>query len=89
MTPVRFPAWLRKNAEHYLLVAAQQRVARRYSYAAPTPPRTLKDRFFLTVFVPTYRVLPWRLRLAVLQRMPGSHRRTWQPRERKPLGPAV
>jgi hypothetical protein len=86
---VRFAAWLRHNAEHYLLVAAQQRVAARESFDAPIPPRTLKDRFFLVVFVPIYRRLPWRFRHAVLQRMPGSHRRTWEPRERKPLGPAV
>ncbi len=86
---MRFAAWLRSNAEHYLLVAAQQRVAARSAFAAPAPPRTLKDRFFLVVFVPVYRRLPWRFRQAVLQRMPGSHRRTWEPRERKPLGPAV
>jgi hypothetical protein len=86
---VRFAAWLRYNAEHYLLIAAQQRVAARGEFEVPAPPRTLKDRFFLIVFVPVYRLLPWRFRKAVLQRMPGSHRRTWEPRERKPLGPAV
>ena len=84
-----FAAWLRKNAERYLLIAAQQRVAQRRGFAAPTPPATPKDRFFLVVFVPVYRRLPWGLRQAVLQRMPGSHRRTWEPRERTPLGPAV
>ena len=86
---MRFAAWLRRNAEHYLLVAAQQRVASRYSFAIVSPPPTLKDRFFLTIFVPIYRRLPWDLRRAVLQRMPGSHRRTWEPRERRPRGPAV
>ena len=86
---MRFAAWLRYNAEHYLLVAAQQRVAARGAFEVPAPPRRLKDRFFLVVFVPVYRLLPWRFRKAVLQRMPGSHRRTWEPRERKPLGPAV
>jgi hypothetical protein len=86
---VRFAAWLRHNAEHYLLVAAQQRVAARTSFDAPAPAPSPKDRFFLVVFVPIYRRLPWRFRRAVLQRMPGSHRRTWEPRERKPLGPAV
>jgi len=89
MNAVRFPAWLRANAEHYLLVAAQQRVARRHGMPAPSPPMTLKDRGFLTFFVPIYRRLPWGLRRTVLQLMPGSHRRTWAPRERKPLGPAV
>ena len=87
---MRFPAWLRKNAEHYLLVAAQQRVARKYSYDAPTPPRRLKDRFFLHRLRPRLpRRCPGGCASAVLQRMPGSHRRTWEPRERKPLGPAV
>ena len=86
---MRFAAWLRHNAEHYLLVAAQQRVAARESFDAPIPSPTLKDRFFLVVFVPIYRRLPWRFRHAVLLRMPGSHRRSWEPRERKPLGPAV
>ena len=86
---MRFAAWLRTNAERYLLIAAQQRVAQRHSFAAPSPPRTPKDRFFLGVFVPVYRRLPWGLRRSVLQRMPGSHRRTWEPRERAPLGPAV
>ncbi len=86
---MRFAAWLRKNAEHYLLVAAQQRVARKYSFEVTAPPASLKGRFFLSVFVPMYRRLPWKLRQGVLQRMPGSHRRTWEPRERKPLGPAV
>ena len=86
---MRFAAWLRRNAEHYLLIGAQQRVAQRHGFAAPTPARTPKARFFLGVFVPVYRRRPWRLRQAVLQRMPGSHRRTWEPRERTPLGPAV
>jgi len=84
-----FPPWLRTNAEHYLLVDAQQRVAASYGCDAPMPPKRAKDHFFLSVFVPVYRALPWRLRLAVLQRMPGSHRRTWQRRARTPLGPAV
>jgi hypothetical protein len=39
--------------------------------------------------VPIYRVLPWRFRSRVLHSMPGSHRKTWTPRARQPLGPAV
>jgi hypothetical protein len=85
----RADAWLRSNAEHYLLVAAQERVGRKYAYEVPAPPRRAKDRIFLSVFVPIYRRLPWNLRQAVLRRMPGSHRRTWEQRERRPHGPAV
>jgi hypothetical protein len=39
--------------------------------------------------VPIYRVLPWGFRSLVLHSMPGSHRKTWTPRARQPLGPAV
>jgi hypothetical protein len=81
--------WLRHNAEHYLLVAAQQRVAGRHGLTVPAPTRRPRDRFSLSVFVPIYQRLPWNLRRAVLQRMPGSHRRTWHQRARSPLGPAV
>ena len=86
---MRFARWLRTNSEHYLLIAAQRDVAARYGHACPRSREGLKGRFFLGVFAPVYRRLPWRFRHAVLQRMPGSHRRTWEPRERKPLGPAV
>jgi hypothetical protein len=82
-------AWLRTNAEHYLLVDAQKKVAARYAQPVPLPKEGLKGRLFLSVFVPVYRLLPWRFRSFVLQRLPGSHRRAWHPRERKPLGPAV
>jgi hypothetical protein len=84
-----FNAWLRTNAEHYLLVASQKKVAARHRRPVPLPKEGLKGQFFLHVFVPVYRLLPWRFRSAVLQRLPGSHRQTWHPRERKPLGPAI
>ncbi len=81
--------WLRKNAEHYLLVGAQKQVAAAYGHVARLPKPGLKGEFFLRLFVPIYRLIPWKLRLAILQRLPGSHRQTWNPRERRPLGPAV
>jgi hypothetical protein len=81
--------WLRSNAEHYLLVRAQHDVATSTGISPPFPKEGLKGQFFLHVFVPIYRLLPWRLRVSVLQRLPGSHRQTWNPRERKPLGPAI
>jgi hypothetical protein len=84
-----FNAWLRTNAEHYLLVASQKKVAARYRRPVQLPDEGVKGQFFLRVFVPVYRLLPWRFRSFVLQRLPGSHRQTWHPRERKPLGPAI
>lgn len=69
--------WLRKNAEHYLLVDAQNRIGRRYGSRRPPAPRDARELFWLRVFAPAYRLLPWRWRSRVLRAMPGSHRRTW------------
>jgi hypothetical protein len=77
------------NAEKYLLITAQQRVANANDLPAPLPILDTKGKFFTKVFAPVYRVLPWSLRSKVLQLMPGSHRQQWSPRERKPNGPAV
>jgi len=86
---MRFARWLRTNSEHYLLMAAQRDVAARYGHACPRSREGIKGRFFLVLFAPVYRRLPWRFRSFVLQSMPGSHRKTWTPRARHPLGPAV
>jgi len=86
---MRFTRWLRTNSEHYLLMAAQGDIAARYGRPCARPREGAKGWFFLTVFAPIYRRLPWRFRSFVLQSMPGSHRRTWMPRPRQPLGPAV
>jgi hypothetical protein len=86
---VRFARWLRTNSERYLLMAAQRDIAARYGRPCPRPREGVKGWFFLRVFAPIYRALPWRVRSFVLQSMPGSHRKTWTPRERQPLGPAV
>lgn len=83
-----FTRWLRRNSEHYLLVGAQERIARAQGANRPRPPKGVKDWFWLRVFAPAYRVLPWSLRRRVLHVMPGSHRRSWSPPP-KPLGPAV
>jgi hypothetical protein len=71
------PRWLRANAEHYLLVAAQDRVGQRYDSARPRPPRGVKELFWLRLFAPVYARLPWSLRSRVLRLMPGSHRQRW------------
>ena len=86
---MRFARWLRRNAEHYLLIAAQRDVAARHDRPFSSPQEGVKGRFFLTLFVPIYRRLPWRFRSFVIHTMPGSHRKDWHQRPREPLGPAV
>ena len=85
---VSLSRWLRNNAEHHLLVHAQDRVGRlrRAPAARPHGPGGL---FWLRVFVPAYAVLPWSWRIRVLRAMPGSHRQEWDswthpPHRRKP-----
>ncbi|HSS67324.1 MAG TPA: hypothetical protein VLK34_02150 [Nocardioidaceae bacterium] len=74
-----FSRWLRSNSEHYLMIAAQQRVAREHDARAPRGPRGLRDFFWLRVFAPTYRLVPWPLRHKIMLAMPGSHRQQWAP----------
>jgi hypothetical protein len=78
-----FSGWLRSNSEHYLLLDAQRQMARAHGRPGPPPPRGVKERFWLQVFAPAYRRLPWSLRRLVIQRMPGSHRRQWTPPPRR------
>jgi hypothetical protein len=79
--------WLRERSEHYLMRAAQRDMAAKYA-RPPGPPARRAEMFWLRVYVPAYRALPWRLRNFVIQRMPGSHRMTWT-RPTRPRGPAV
>jgi hypothetical protein len=74
-----FSRWLRSNAEHYLLIAAQDRVARQHGARGPRPPHGLREFVWLRIFAPVYRALPWRLRHKIMLTMPGSHRRQWAP----------
>ncbi|SHL04036.1 hypothetical protein SAMN05443637_116186 [Pseudonocardia thermophila] len=83
-----FSSWLRRNAEHYLLVAAHEKIAHQQGTTPPRPPRGLKEIFWLRIFAPVYGALPWSLRSRIMRAMPGSHRRTWAPAPR-PRGPAV
>lgn len=82
--------WLRDNAERYLLVAAQDRIGRQYGVPRPRQPQGFKAFFWLRLFAPGYRLLPWTLRSRVLRAMPGSHRRQWaswaQPPSRREPG---
>ena len=82
-----FSRWLRATSEHYLMVAAQQKVAAKYGVTPPRQPRGA-EIFWLRVYVPLYRVVPWRARSAIMRRMPGSHRMTWTEAQR-PRGPAI
>lgn len=83
-----FARWLRTNSEHYLLIAAQDRIAKEQGVTGPRRPHGAKELFWLRVFAPTYRLLPWALRRRIIQRMPGSHRRSW-PAPPKASGPAI
>jgi hypothetical protein len=85
---VGFSHWLRQNSEHYLLVDAQREMAAKYGRQGPPPPKGWRDRFWLSVFAPTYRRLPWKLRRLTIQAMPGSHRQSWTPPPRRGV-PAV
>jgi len=80
-----FSAWLRTNAQHYLLQDAHVRVAERYGITVP--PAT-GAWFWTRVFVPVYRAMPWAVRRRVMVAMPGSHRRQWTP-QTSPEGPAI
>ena len=84
-----FSRWLREHSEHYLMIGAHEQVARRYSGTrAPRPPHGVVEVFWLRVFAPVYRSLPWPLRHRILRAMPGSHRQTWSPPP-APGSPAV
>jgi hypothetical protein len=74
---VSFSRWLRTNAEHYLLVAAQDRVAREHGARGPRRPSGPVEFWWLRIFAPVYRALPWPLRHKIMLAMPGSHRRHW------------
>jgi hypothetical protein len=83
---MRPAAWLRRRAEDALLEAAQEEMARRAGRSYRPIHRGPAGFFWRRVFVPIYRLLPWRLRWWVMRTLPGSHRRRW--RERGPPSPA-
>jgi hypothetical protein len=88
-----FSRWLRATSERYLMIAAQRDIAAKYGTPPPRRPRRAGGRgwqevFWLRVYVPAYRAVPWRLRSAIMRRMPGSHRMTWTA-SRRPRGPAT
>jgi hypothetical protein len=82
-----FSRWLRATSERYLMIAAQRDIAAKYGVPPPRRPRGA-EIFWLRVYVPAYRAVPWRLRSAIMRRMPGSHRMTWTASHR-PRRPAT
>ena len=84
-----FSRWLRFNSERYLLENAIAQMARKYGRPAPPPPPGFRARFWMRVFVPVYRVLPWRARRLTMQMMPGSHRQAWPSQVRTTRAPGV
>jgi hypothetical protein len=86
---MKLARWLRTRSEHYLLLDAQARMAAAHGRPGPPPPQGARDSFWLRVFAPTYRRLPWKVRSAFIQRMPGSHRRDWSSHVNSTAGPAV
>jgi hypothetical protein len=64
-------------------------MATKYGATSPTPPHGLKERFWRQVFVPVYRLLPWRIRRFTIQSLPGSHRKEWPAPDYTPRKPAV
>ena len=87
MPRMSFARWLRATSEHYLMVAAQQKIAAKYGVTPPRRPRGT-EIFWLRVYVPAYRAVPWPVRSAIMRQMPGSHRKRW-PQPSRPAGPAV
>ena len=82
-----FTRWLRARSEEQLLVAAQRRVALAHGRQPPPAPRGI-DVFWQRVYAPLFYRLPYSVRAAVANRLPGSHRRTWHTPARA-RGPAV
>jgi hypothetical protein len=83
-----FFRWVRQNSEHYLMADAQRQMAVKYGRPAPPAPHGWRERFWLDVFAPVYRRLPWKMRRMTIQMMPGSHRQTWTPPARRGV-PAI
>lgn len=82
-----FTRWVRSTSEHYLMIDAQDKVAKRLGTTRPSRPRGA-ERFWRQVYVPLFHRMPLRMRNAIIARMPGSHQKKWV--ERPPSkGPAI
>lgn len=83
-----FFGWVRRISEHYLMVDAQDKVAKRLGTTRPRKPQGVVEIFWRRVYVPVFYFLPARLRDGMIARMPGSHGKSW-PIEPPLRGPAV
>ena len=54
------------------MIAAQEKIAAKYGVTPPRRPRGA-EIFWLRVYVPAYRAVPWPVRSAIMHRLPGSH----------------
>lgn len=80
--------WLRHNAEYYLLEAAERDLAQSHlGRPGPVGPRGPGPFFWRRIFVPAYRLVPWRLRRTMITAMPGSHRQDWSHTSRRGARP--
>lgn len=84
---MRFARTLREVSERHLMTAAARQIAAKYDATPPPPPKGI-DLFWQKIYVPAYYRLPLKMRTMVMERLPGSHRRTWHFPGR-PQGPAV
>ncbi len=77
-----FGSWLRKNAEKYLMEAAQDSVAARYpEYCAERyREKGLSQFLWKNVFVPVYLAIPWQVRKKIIlfTSYPGGKRPSWK-----------
>ena len=77
-----FGSWLRKNAEKYLMEAAQDSVSARYPECCAEPYRDkgLTHFFWKRIFVPVYLAIPWpvRRKIILFTSYPGGKRPGWK-----------
>lgn len=82
-----FTRWVRSTSEHYLMIDAEDKVARQLGSNRPKPPKGV-EIFWRRLYVPLFHRLPPGLRAAIIARMPGSHQKEWKPQPPS-RGPAV
>jgi len=79
--------WVRNTSEYYLMIDAQEKVAKKLGTTPPNPPKGAAV-FWRRVYVPIFHRMPLKMRNAIIGLMPGSHQKEW--RSQPPLkGPAI
>lgn len=82
-----FTGWVRATSEHYLMIDAQDKVARKLGSPRPLPPVGMAI-FWRRIYVPIFHRMPLSWRSAIIARMPGSHRKKWT-KQPPSKGPAI